>query len=179
MSGLKKVLLHICCGPCSTWSIEALKANHAPVLYWSNSNIWPANECDLRLENARKVAAFHKLELIEDTYDHNAWLKAVAGLEKEPEGGQRCAACFAFGFQRSAKLAAARGIPLFTTTLTISPYKNNAVIHQIGKQAAEAAGISFLELDFDENNGYRRSIDLSKKMALYRQKYCGCEFSRR
>ena len=179
MSGLKKVLLHICCGPCSTWSIEALKQSHEPVLYWSNSNIWPADECDLRLENARKVAAFHKLELIEDTYDHKAWLKAVAGFEKEPEGAKRCAACFAFSFKRSAQVAAERGIPHFTTSLTISPYKNNDVIHKIGEQAAMAAGIDFLEMDFDKNNGYRRSIDISKEMALYRQKYCGCEFSMR
>jgi epoxyqueuosine reductase len=177
-ASVKKVLLHICCGPCSTWSIESLKENCEPVLYWSNSNIWPPEESDLRLENARKVAAFHRLQLIEDTYDHTAWLKAVTGFEKEPEGGKRCAQCFAFGFKRSAQVAAELGISLFTTTLTISPYKSNDVIHEIGKQAALCAGIDFLEKDFDKNNGYRRSIDLSKEMALYRQKYCGCEFSR-
>ena len=177
MRPLEKVLLHICCGPCSTWSIEAIKQQYDPVLYWSDSNIWPLTEHDLRLENAKKVAEFHKLDLIEDVYQHRDWLQAVAGFEKEPEGGARCTSCFAFSFKRSALKAAALKISWFTTTLTISPYKNNEVIHSAGRQAADEAGIRFLEMDFDDNGGYRRSISLSKEMNLYRQKYCGCEFS--
>ncbi len=175
----ESVLLHLCCGPCATHSIEVLKRNYVPVLFWSDSNIHPRAEHDKRLDYAKKVAAHHGLELFVDEYAHDHWLARIAGFEQEPEGGARCAVCFRFSFERSARFAANRKIPHFTTTLSISPYKDKEVIHRAGREAAAAAGLNFLEIDFGADGGYRESIRLSKELGLYRQNYCGCEFSKR
>ena len=173
------LLLHVCCGPCSTHSIEVLKTKYSPVVFWSNSNIFPLEEYELRLQAGRTVARHHGLEFVEDSYDHRAWLQAIAGEESAPEKGPRCAKCFAFSFGRAAQFAKRRGIQRFTTTLTISPHKDAETIFGIGDQVAEGTDLDFVAIDFKENGGFQKSIQISKTLNLYRQRYCGCEFSLR
>lgn len=172
------ILLHTCCAPCATASIERLIATgHTPVLFFSNSNINPMEEYVKRLEETRRFAEALDLQLYVDEYDHTAWLEAVSklpGYADEPEGARRCSACFEFSFMRAEMQAAALGIPAFTTTLSVSPYKNSRQLFDIG-----ALFPGFEPIDFKKKDGYKRSIELSRQYGLYRQNYCGCEFSRR
>ena len=162
----KKVLLHVCCAPCSTHSIEALKKDYEVSLFFSNSNIYPVEEYEKRLENARKAARAYGLELIEDKYDNEEWMNHVKGLENEPEKGKRCAKCFEYNLKRAADYALSNNFELFTTTLTISPHKDSKVIFSIGKMLG-----NFLDADFKKNDGFKDSIELSRKHGLYRQNY--------
>ncbi|MBU0615664.1 MAG: epoxyqueuosine reductase QueH [Nanoarchaeota archaeon] len=169
-----KILLHVCCAPCSTHSIEALMKEYSVVLFFSNSNIFPQEEYEKRLENARKIASVYGLELIEDIYDHTAWLSFIKGLEDEPEKGKRCEKCFEFNLARAAQKADELGIDHFTTTLTISPHKDSIKIFEIGRRLSD----KFLEINFKKKDGFKHSLELSDKHELYRQEFCGCEFSR-
>lgn len=169
-----RLLLHICCGPCSTHSIERLREAYALTGFFSNSNIAPREEYDRRLAEARRWAGSCDVPFVEDAYDHDAWRAAVRGLEQEPERGRRCEACFRYNLGRAARHAREQGFDLFTTTLTISPHKDSALIFRIG----EALG-PFLAVDLKKQNGFKRSLDLSRQHGLYRQSYCGCEFSLR
>ncbi len=174
MTSNERVLLHVCCAPCSTAVIERLKENdYAVVLFFSNSNIHPQEEFEKRLAETVKIASTHGLELIMDEYDHQSWLDHVKGLEDEPERGRRCIKCFEYSLGRTAAMAKQLGIPCFTTTLTVSRHKSSKDIFSTG-----SALHGFLAMDFKKKDGYARSITLAKEMELYRQGYCGCEFSR-
>ncbi|MBI9105376.1 MAG: epoxyqueuosine reductase QueH [Spirochaetales bacterium] len=167
----KKLLLHTCCGPCATASVERLlDEGWAVDLFYSNSNILSYDEYQRRLEGVLKIAGYFKVGLVEDEYDHDAWLCEIKGLEAEPEKGSRCGVCFEYSLGRTA--AVSGGYSGWATTLTISPHKNSKLIFEIGKKAG-----GFIEYDFKKKNGFARSIELSKKLDLYRQQYCGCEFS--
>lgn len=172
------MLLHSCCAPCASASVERLNAiGYAPVLFYSNSNISPREEFDKRLEEVRRLASVLGLQLYEDTYDHEAWLQAVSnvpGYAEEPEGGRRCSACFEFSLGRTGIQAETLGISAFTTSLSISPYKNSRQLFDIG-----ALFPGFEPIDFKKKDGFKRSIELSREYGLYRQRYCGCEFSLR
>jgi len=168
---MKKLLLHVCCAPCSTHAIEVLKKDYSVTLFFSNSNIFPKGEYEKRLDNAMKIAKAYGVELLDDDYNHEAWLKFISGLENEPEKGKRCLKCFEFNLKRTEEAANLYGFDLFTTTLTISPHKDSKKIFEVGKKISD----KFLEIDF--NDGFNHSIELSKKLDLYRQNYCGCEFS--
>jgi predicted adenine nucleotide alpha hydrolase (AANH) superfamily ATPase len=168
------LLLHICCAPCATHAVRLLSEAHAVTGFFSNSNIAPREEYDLRLDTARQLARLCEIALIEDAYDHAAWLEAVKGLEKEPERGRRCEACFRYNLARAAAYAAAHGFDRFTTTLTISPHKDTRTIFAIGRSLGP-----FLEVDLKKQDGFLKSRALSRDYGLYRQDYCGCEFSRR
>jgi predicted adenine nucleotide alpha hydrolase (AANH) superfamily ATPase len=154
-----------------------------PVLYYSNSNICTPEEYEKRLESVRNLAGKTGMELIIDPYDHENWLEAAAGLEDEPEGGRRCARCFRFSLSRTFVKAQELGVRHFTTTLTISPHKNSKLIFSIGLEIAapqgKPPGVQFLEIDFKKQGGFQRSVELSKEHGLYRQNFCGCEFSLR
>jgi epoxyqueuosine reductase len=172
---LSPVLLHACCAPCAAPSIERLLDNgQKVVIFYANSNIYPYEEYLKRLSHIRRLADFFTVEVIEDTWDHDAWLKAVRGLENEPEGGKRCQVCFAFNLARTRKKADELNMELFTTTLTLSPHKNSPAIFSIGNRLG-----GFLEENFKKKEGFKRSLQLSKELNLYRQSYCGCEFSLR
>ncbi len=167
------VLLHICCAPCGSSSIERLlREKNEVTLFFSNSNIFPEEEFLKRLYNVEKLAKFYDIVLIRDIYNHENWLKRISGLEKEPETGKRCSECFKFNLEKTAQKAEEFLIKSFSTTLTVSPHKNSAQIFSIGKKFS-----GFKEYDFKKENGFSRSIELSKKLDLYRQNYCGCEFS--
>jgi len=170
----ERVLLHVCCGPCATHPIQVLLADYEVTLFFSNSNIAPRAEYDRRLSAARKLAERAGLPLIVDNYDHELWLAEVSGLELEPEKGQRCHVCFGFSLARTAAAAEAGGFDGFTTTLTVSPHKSSPVIFGVG---AEFNG--FRAINFKKGDGFRESVRLSREYGLYRQDYCGCEFSAR
>jgi epoxyqueuosine reductase len=170
----KGVLLHSCCAPCAAPSAERLvKEGFAPTLYYDNPNIAPEEEWRRRLDSMRTLADAFDLPLIVVPYDHESWLSLVRGLEDEPEGGSRCSRCFFRVIESTARRAGEEGLPYFTTTLTLSPLKDAQRIFQMG-----AGCPGFLERDFKKKNGVQRSVELSRRLGLYRQDYCGCEFGR-
>ncbi len=144
------------------------------LLFFSNSNIYPYEEYAKRLEYVKKLASHFTIEVVEDTWDHAAWLEAVKGLEYEPEKGARCSACFAFNLKRTKDKAEELGVHRFTTTLTLSPHKISADIFNSGRNLD-----GFIEENFKKKGGFIRSLELCKELDLYRQEYCGCEFSLR
>ncbi len=176
-----RLLLHSCCGPCSSYCIEALIKYFDITVLWHNPNIQPKSEYDLRLTNQIKlIKEFEKqgkLTLIEIPYDEQEFFSNIKGLEQEKEGGKRCTECFKLRLTQSAKIAKEQNFDYFTTTLTVSPHKNAPLINEIGFNLAEKYGVKFLPSDFKKKNGYKRSIELSKQFDLYRQDYCGCVFS--
>ena len=171
------IVLHCCCGPCATACIERLlEENLRPLLYFSNSNINSREEYELRLAQLRIVAEFFHVPLAVDEYRHELWLKhcsALEGFRDAPERGPRCRLCFQWSLGRTAAFAAASGLP-FTTSLTVSPHKPAAMIFSLG-----SVHPGFRPYDFKKRNGFLRSIQLAKELQLYRQNYCGCEFSLR
>jgi len=183
------LLLHACCGPCATHCIEELRhRGYQPVLCYANDNLADAAEYEKRLEALRQLAAAEDVELLVVDYDHAAWLESIAGLESEREGGRRCEACFRHNFRRVLQLAQERGYSGFTSSLTVSPHKRSAQVFAAGQEIAGAGGadsdsgelaVAFIECDFKKRDGFRRSLELTRKYGLYRQDFCGCEFSRR
>lgn len=182
-----KLLLHSCCGPCSTSVIERLAADFDVTVFYFNPCITDEGEYEKRKLNQIKVIEkFNKdnrgalsIDFIEGRYDPGEYLEAVYGLENEPEGGARCDVCFRMRIRETAKKAAGMGYQIFTTTLSVSPHKNYEKILDCGRKAAEEFNVQFLETDFKKKAGFQRSIAISKEMGLYRQDYCGCEFSKR
>jgi predicted adenine nucleotide alpha hydrolase (AANH) superfamily ATPase len=169
----RRILLHVCCGPCGTAAVERLSEEGSVTLFYSNANLFPAEEYERRLGAVRRLAALCGVDLVVDEYDHTAWRAWVSGLEGEAEGGARCRRCFEFSLQRAAEYAHAHGFEALTTTLTISPHKDTVMIFAVGREVTER----FLERDFKQTSGFRRSLELSRRYGLYRQNYCGCEFS--
>jgi predicted adenine nucleotide alpha hydrolase (AANH) superfamily ATPase len=168
-----RILLHVCCAPCSTAAVERLlEDGYGVVLFFSNSNIHPEEEYHKRLAEAQKLANTMHLELLEDAYDHTAWLEHVRGLENEPERGRRCIRCFEYNLRRSCIAMERMGLSGFTTTLTVSRHKSSRDIFDVGSALPR-----FVAVDFKKKDGYARSIALSRTLELYRQGYCGCEFS--
>ncbi|MCD4814710.1 epoxyqueuosine reductase QueH [bacterium] len=173
----ESVLLHICCAPDATAVFEQLRTTYDVVGFFHNPNIYPVQEYAKRLQTARHVAEEMGFTLWEGTTSSAAWYKHIKGLEQEPEKGKRCEACFDYNLDATACFAAQHSIPWFTTTLSISPHKRSDVIFRVGRAAAEKHGVGFLEIDFKKKEGFKRSLQLSREMSLYRQHYCGCEFS--
>ena len=172
----KKILVHVCCGPCATSSVlRLLEEGWTPVLYFSNSNIFPYEEFEKRWENLLIVAEHYGLRVIKGDYDHEAWRAWVKGLENEPEHGRRCLRCFRYNLLRAyEKAKEEEGIDHFCTTLTVSRFKRSADIFSMGEDLE-----GFEKTDFKKKDGFALSCKLAKEMGLYRQNYCGCEFSMR
>ncbi|MCF7875024.1 MAG: epoxyqueuosine reductase QueH [Candidatus Omnitrophica bacterium] len=170
-----KVLLHICCGVCASHAIEALQSKGYLVSgYFYNPNIYPYKEYCLRKQAAQKIAKFYKIELLSSGYDLSRWKKNCAIFKDEKEGGRRCDACFQLRLGETYKKAKDNNLDYFTTTLTISPHKQSQTIFKIGKNLAED---NFLEIDFKKKDGFKKALEISKKLNLYRQNYCGCAYS--
>ena len=177
-----RLLLHSCCAPCSSYVLEYLSRFFEITVYYYNPNIYPPEEFYKRsAEQARFTDEFlnGSVPVVREAYDDKAFYSAVSGLEKEKEGGERCRACFALRLEKTAKYAKEHGFTYFTTTLSISPHKNAALLNTIGGEIAEKYGVSYLFSDFKKKNGYLRSCTLSKEYGIYRQDYCGCVFSMR
>lgn len=179
----KRLFLHSCCAPCSSYVIEYLSQYLPITVFYFNPNIGEEPEYRLRCSEERRLIAQmptrFPVDFVEGAYRPEDYLRAVAGLEKEPEGGARCRVCFELRLSETAREAAARGFDYFTTTLTISPLKNASLINELGREAAARYGIAWLPCDFKKKDGYKRSIELSAQYGLYRQNYCGCVFSKR
>lgn len=180
----KKILLHSCCAPCSTAVIERLVQDYDITILYYNPNIYPEEEYIKRKnEELKYIKIFnkkhndYKISFLDCDYDKESFYGAVKGLENEREGGSRCAVCFKLRLEKTARLAKENNFDLFGTTLTVSPHKNSNIINAIGVSLMSEYDIEYLESNFKKQNGYARSIELSKENNLYRQNYCGCEFA--
>ncbi len=182
----KHVLLHSCCGPCSTACIERLLPDYKISVFFYNPNITDPEEYERRKAaqiqfiDALNLSALddEKVKMIEGEYLPEDFYKVCSGYSNEPEGGARCTECFKLRMERTAQVALKTGNPIFGTTLTVSPHKNYPLISAIGTELAALYGLEFLDIDFKKKNGFQRSIELSKEYGLYRQNYCGCEYSK-
>ncbi|MBP5298812.1 MAG: epoxyqueuosine reductase QueH [Lachnospiraceae bacterium] len=182
----KRVLIHACCAPCSSYCLLYLRPFFRVTVYYYNPNITEHPEYLKRVEEEKRlIAEYNKLndgafpiEYIDGNYEPEAFFEAVKGLEKEPEGGERCKKCFYLRLKSAGEVAKERDFDYFATTLTLSPLKNTNTLNIIGEQVAKEVGIDWLPSDFKKKDGYKRSIELSKEYDLYRQDFCGCGFSK-
>ena len=176
------LLLHACCAPCSSYVLEYLAKYFRITVFFYNPNISPQEEFDKRvLELERFIKEFpveHPVQLEVGEYHPEVFLNMAKGLEQEPEGGSRCYRCYEQRLEETAKKCRKESYDYFTTTLSISPYKNAQWLNEIGERMADRYGIAYLVSDFKKKNGYRRSIELSQEYQLYRQDYCGCTYSK-
>ena len=180
---IPSLLLHSCCGPCSSYVLEYLARYFKITVLYYNPNIQPEAEFDRRAETQRQLLRSaeydNPVDLIVPRYDDSPFLSAVSGLENAPEGGARCLRCFELRLEETARTAREGGFDYFTTTLSVSPHKNAEALNTIGISMAERYGVHYLCSDFKKRDGYKRSIELSSLYGLYRQDYCGCRFSLR
>lgn len=177
------LLLHACCAPCSSYVLEYLANYFNITLFFFNPNISPEEEHDFRLKELSRLIKEMPLpssvKLMSGRYCPEEFYEMARGLEDLPEGGSRCHGCYRLRLAECASVARENGFDYFTTTLSISPYKNAQWLNDIGREEGERVGVSYLFSDFKKKNGYKRSCQLSEEYGLYRQDYCGCEFSRR
>jgi predicted adenine nucleotide alpha hydrolase (AANH) superfamily ATPase len=174
-----KLLLHICCAPCSTHVVEVLKGDYDLTGYFYNPNIHPESEYSRREEEMKRYAREIGLKLVCAEYDDARWFEMVKGMENVPEGGERCFLCFRLRLEKTAQYAKEHGYQFLTTTLSVSPHKNAAKINEIGSEVAERRQLQWHAADFKKRGGFERSVRMSKQAGLYRQSYCGCVFSRK
>lgn len=176
-----KLLLHSCCGPCSSYVISYLRDYFDITILYYNPNIFPYEEYVKRKEEQKRLLremTNDTVKLLDCDYDNDKYEEVIQGLEKEPERGKRCTKCFLLRLERTAIVGKDEGFDFFGTTLTVSPYKNAQLINRIGEKLANDYDIKWLYGDFKKNDGYKKSIELSKKYDLYRQNYCGCIYAK-
>ncbi len=177
------LLLHSCCAPCSSYTLEYLSEYFQITVFYFNPNITPYEEFRHRADEQRRLISElypkHPISFVEGEYDPTLFFTAVRGLEREPEGGARCKVCYRLRLEAAARLAREQHFDFFTTTLTISPLKNAQTLNEIGAELAQIYQVRHLPSDFKKNGGYLRSIELSKEHNLYRQNFCGCVFSKK
>ena len=175
------MLLHSCCAPCSSYCLEYLTEYFHITIFYYNPNITDREEYDRRVQEQilliGALPAKNPVSFIEGKYDTESFFQLAKGLEDQPEGGKRCIACYELRLREAAGYAMEHGFDYFTTTLSISPYKNAAKLNEIGERIGTEYGITYLNSDFKKRNGYKRSIELSGEYGLYRQDYCGCVYS--
>ena len=182
----KKLLLHSCCGPCSTAVIERLleSGGYAITVYYYNPNITdPAEYEHRKAEQMRFLAEYCRdkgadIAFIEGDHDPQVFFDAAKGMEDCPDGGARCRVCFELRLSKTARLAKEGAYDCFDTTLSVSPYKSYDAISEVGRELEKTFGVEYLAGNYKKKDGYRRSVELSRQYGLYRQHYCGCEFSR-
>ena len=178
-----KLLLHSCCAPCSSYVLEYLSNYFEITVFYYNPNIFPENEYTKRiLEQQTLISDMrvkHPISFLAGNYDRDRFFQIAEGLEHLREGGERCFKCYELRLEEAAKIAKDAGFDYFTTTLSISPLKNADKLNEIGMRLADKYGVQYLQSDFKKKNGYKRSIELSSEYGLYRQDYCGCEYSYR
>ena len=178
-----RLLLHSCCGPCSAPVLEYLTQYFDVTLFWYNPNIWPQEEFDLRLEEQQKLIRAMGLEeqvrVVCRPRNSEAWYRATEGLEHEPEGGTRCTECFRLRLREAAAYAAENGFDCYCSTLTLSRHKDPLRINALGERFEEEFGIPWLPSEFKKRGRELRSKQLCEQYGIYRQDYCGCEYSMR
>ena len=178
-----RLFLHSCCAPCSSYVISYLSNYLDITVFYYNPNITEREEYLKRAAEQRRLInempTAHKVDFIEGDYSDRIFFDAVKGYEDCREGGNRCNICYRLRLEETARKASELGYDFFSTTLTISPLKNAQAINAIGIELTKKYGVRWLPSDFKKNEGYKKSIELSKKYSLYRQNYCGCIFSKR
>ena len=192
------ILLHSCCAPCSSYCLEYLSKHAGITAFYYNPNITDEGEYRHRVAELKRLidemfvnvpdgevytkennSTVYKPKFLESEYAPDSFYDIAAGLENEPECGRRCIKCYELRLRRTAEEAAKGGYDYFTTTLTISPLKDAQILNRLGIKLGEEYGVKYLPSDFKKNGGYQRSIELSREYNLYRQNFCGCEFSRK
>ncbi len=173
-----KILLHSCCAPCSGYVFELLEPEYAITSLFYNPNIAPMKEYKKRLEELRNFCDLKKITLIEGEYDPGRWTGMVKEHRFSGERSERCRVCYEIRLRKSFECAAANNINIVATTLSISPHKDADMINDIGKKLAGEFGIEFIEADFKKNDGFKKSLELSRAHGFYRQNYCGCVYSK-
>jgi epoxyqueuosine reductase len=179
------ILLHSCCGPCSTAVVERLRGRYEITIFFYNPNITDREEYEKRRKTQiefiekynNRIDSRDRIAYLEGPYEPELFYSSVKGMELEPEGGKRCMPCFQLRLEKTAETASMSGFDTFGTTLTVSPYKNYELISKLGLQLGMRYDLTFLTEDFKKLNGYQRSIELSKEYHLYRQHFCGCCYS--
>lgn len=184
LSGLTetpRLLLHVCCAPCSSYVLEYLTKYFEIDLFYYNPNIYPRDEYEKRGKELEKLVSVmnfpNRVHIVPTVYDPERFYQAASGMESDREGGARCEKCFVLRLEETAKQAKIGQYDYFATTLTVSPHKNAQLINEIGLRLGVEYGIKYLVSDFKKREGYKRSIELSRQFEIYRQDYCGCEFS--
>lgn len=176
-----RLLLHSCCAPCSSYVLEYLSQHFEITVFYYNPNLYPDAEFAKRSKEQQRLIeemeVRHPVSFMEGAFDKETFYRMAAGLEDVHEGGERCFRCYELRLRETARLAREHGFDYFTTTLSISPLKNARKLNEIGEKLAAEYGVAYLVSDFKKKDGYRRSVELSKEYGLYRQDYCGCEFS--
>jgi len=176
-----KLLLHSCCGPCSSYVITYLKDYFDITILYYNPNIEPHEEYEKRKNEQIKLINelnIPSLSLMDIEYENNIYREYVKGYEDNPEGGSRCHLCYELRLKKTVELAKINGFEYFGTTLTVSPYKNASILNMLGEKLSKEYNVLWLYSDFKKKDGYKKSVELSKKYELYRQDYCGCLFSK-
>lgn len=168
------LLLHACCAPCSSYVLELLNQFFDITIYYYNPNIWPISEYETRFEEFNKLGNY---KLVKADFHPEEFYQVIKGLEDKPEGSERCFKCYELRLENSAIYASKHHFDYFSTTLSISPYKNSDKLNEIGQLMANKYQIKFLYSNFKKNEGYKRSIEICRQLELYRQDYCGCVFS--
>ena len=200
----KRLFLHSCCAPCSSYVLEYLRQFFRITVFYYNPNITQESEYRKRVEEQKRLineynrlieeynhkrdeeglktgksgCPWYTIDYVDGDYEVEQFLNAVKGMEQCPEGGERCFTCYELRLRETARRAKLEGYDFFTTTLTISPMKNAQKLNEIGERLTAEYGVAWLPSDFKKKNGYKRSIELSAEYALYRQDYCGCAFSK-
>lgn len=183
LDGKKRLLLHSCCGPCSSYVITYLTKFFDITILYYNPNIFPYDEYLKRKEEQirliNEIDTENSLDIIDCDYDNDLYEKLIKGLEQEPERGKRCNVCYLMRLDKTAVIAKENGYDFFCTTLSVSPYKNANLINEYGSSLEDKYRVRWLYSDFKKKDGYKQSILLSQKYNLYRQNYCGCVYSKR
>lgn len=176
-----RLLLHSCCAPCSSYVLEYLNRYFEITVFYYNPNIYPESEYTKRIWEQQELISqmpfVHPVSFLAGPYDQERFYEMARGLEHVKEGGERCLKCYELRLSEAARMAVKTEADYFTTTLSISPLKNSDRLNEIGMRLGEEYGVPYLPSDFKKKNGYKRSIELSREYDLYRQDYCGCEFS--
>jgi predicted adenine nucleotide alpha hydrolase (AANH) superfamily ATPase len=174
-----RLLVHICCAPDGLYVMDLLRDDYEASGFFYNPNIFPAEEHARRLQDTEKVSRLKGFPLLVEEPEHSRWLDQTRRFKDEPEKGRRCDICYALRLERTARVAAGRGFDMFTTVMSLSPWKKAATLNRIGRMLGRKHGLGFLEADFKKKDGFNRSVALSRGLDLYRQDYCGCPYSRR
>lgn len=173
----QRMLLHVCCANCVLHPLNILKDRFEITLYFYNPNIHPEEEYMKRLKHVKRISEIYKLPLIIDRYDTDRWYELTDKFRDEPEGSERCNICFAIRLEETARKASALDLDIIATTLSVSPHKNSETINKIGYEAAKKSNISFYIANFKKSDGFRKTMELGRQYSIYRQDYCGCEYS--